>query len=265
MPLTCLILATWSTHYKCVLLRGAACHVSRDTACVLPPPQRNVDDSYQKQYFSGRAPQFAVNLPGFVPLQLLVDRFIINSRAPPGTLIPQLTYAAVHTGKCLPTKISNTSLDLFSAFAGWLYAPQFVAVSPFPQSAFTHNNFYDFAKSDMAMFFVLSFLFTASRLIRGLVLEKETRVRAAADNACSSLRLCVQCPAFVSLCSRCCYCWHWLSWPSVFVSTYGSVKCVRGLFEFHPYWWVVIATVMSFGALAVLCECPSKWAPGSAS
>jgi hypothetical protein len=67
--------------------------------------------------------------------------------------------------------------SVLNAVKAYTYAPQFVEVSMFPQTAFKQNLFYTIAKAVFALFFVLSYLFPASRLIRALVVEKETKVR----------------------------------------------------------------------------------------
>ena len=103
-------------------------------------------------YFSSKTPTYKhdhVYLPGFTAIQLLVDKFIINRAVDPATLTNQLVYAATHYSQNVPvpffpsgcdsSKVLNGSTDLFAAWASLTYAPQFVEVSPFPQTAFTHN------------------------------------------------------------------------------------------------------------------------------
>lgn len=55
--------------------------------------------------------------------------------------------------------------------------PQEASVTSFPTTKFTSNPFYDFAALVFGFFFVLTYIVPVSSLIRGLVLEKETRLR----------------------------------------------------------------------------------------
>ena len=55
--------------------------------------------------------------------------------------------------------------------------PQSIGTAAFPTPAFSTNPFYEAAKDVFALFFVLTLLVPVSRLIRGMVHEKETRIR----------------------------------------------------------------------------------------
>jgi ATP-binding cassette subfamily A (ABC1) protein 3 len=57
------------------------------------------------------------------------------------------------------------------------YMPQTVDFVPFPTTAYQSNGFYTVASQMFAFFFTISFLFPVSRLIRGLVAEKEMKIR----------------------------------------------------------------------------------------
>ena len=51
--------------------------------CVPDCVQRNVEEKFQASYWSGHAPDSTYwSLPGFVPLQLTVDKFILNRASP---------------------------------------------------------------------------------------------------------------------------------------------------------------------------------------
>jgi hypothetical protein len=142
--------------------------------------QRNTDDTNQQMYFHYKSPTSkhdGVSLPGFTPIQIMLDKWIINRKVSNvSQLLPQMQAEISNVASCL-NPIHENSTDIFPAFASLLYAPQFVEVAPFPQTAFKHNQFYTFASNVLAMFFMISFLFPASRLIRALVLEKETKAR----------------------------------------------------------------------------------------
>jgi hypothetical protein len=142
-------------------------------------PQRNTDDTNQQTYFHYKSPTSkhdGVHLPGFTPIQIMLDKWIINRKVSNvSQILLQMQAEISNVASCL-IPINESSVDIFPAFSSLQYAPQFVEVAPFPQTAFKHNQFYTFASNVLAMFFMISFLFPASRLIRALVLEKETKV-----------------------------------------------------------------------------------------
>jgi hypothetical protein len=156
--------------------------------------------------------------PRFAPLQLVVDKYILNrtsSRA-------EEEVDLMAEGAAWLLNCSNPG-PLRPLMASLRMAPQFVHVAPFPQTAFKHNivrgvgvmvtcavlglicllgvcsQFYSIAKNVFAMFFVISFLFPASRLIRGLVVEKETKVGSTSHAA----RCGVVCGCVTLLCVCC--------------------------------------------------------------
>ena len=57
------------------------------------------------------------------------------------------------------------------------YAPQHASFVAFPISSYKNDDFYTFVGNVFALIFVLSFFFPSFFLIRGLVVEKETRIR----------------------------------------------------------------------------------------
>ena len=56
-------------YLRYILIRPHAFHMRN---------QRYVDASFQSKYFSANPPDKLRNVPGFVPLQLSVDKFILN-------------------------------------------------------------------------------------------------------------------------------------------------------------------------------------------
>lgn len=57
------------------------------------------------------------------------------------------------------------------------------SVSLMPTAAFKSDNFQGVISSTLGIFYMLSFLYPVSRLIRSLVLEKETRIREGKDSS----------------------------------------------------------------------------------
>ena len=136
-------------------------------------------------------------LPGFLTLQLLVDRWIIgrnvslaemNATALESAFEFMLTYllppsseTPVYVNELFraePALVAALTPDI----AAWMgpgesFAPQTVEFAPFPITAYTDNAFYTTVTQVFSFFFTIVFLFPVSRLIRGLVAEKETRIR----------------------------------------------------------------------------------------
>jgi ATP-binding cassette subfamily A (ABC1) protein 1 len=144
--------------------------------------------------------------PGFVTFQREVDRWAIarkssRARLPLSSMAPdQLVLAfASAVSQTLPiasnivvSEIAATFQDLNStnpsrvatlmlSISEWLasefYPPQAVEFIPFPTAAYSFNTFYAFVLNILAFVLVIAFVFPNSRLIRGLVLEKETKMR----------------------------------------------------------------------------------------
>jgi ATP-binding cassette, subfamily A (ABC1), member 3 len=122
-------------------------------------------------------------MPGFVAIQLAVDRFIMNStnanlNGTDNSITDAATFLA--TWNC-SNSIDPNSLPALTELNSFLQShalfPQRVRVTPFPASSYTSDSFYSFVQSVFALVFVMSFFFPSFFLIRGLVVEKETRVR----------------------------------------------------------------------------------------
>jgi ATP-binding cassette, subfamily A (ABC1), member 3 len=159
-----------------------------DTHLMTDDLQRGASVSNIRSYLAGNTSQWATGLPhpldnripGFVPLQLAVDRFILNTTNGNSTasLIDVGMFAA--TWNCSGTLNSGVGPDL-DAVASFLRShvllPQHVRIAPFPTSTFMSDDFYSFVESVFALVFVMSFFFPSFFLIRGLVEEKETKLR----------------------------------------------------------------------------------------
>ena len=92
------------------------------------------------------------------------------------------------------TAAINTSSPAYAAAAAAVgsfeaRAPQDVSLIAFPTAAYSSNAFYTTAIDFFSFFFVLTFLLPVSRLVRGIVYEKESRIREGMKmmvNVCSS-------------------------------------------------------------------------------
>lgn len=149
--------------------------------------------------------------PGYMSLQLMVDRWIMNSSIPMTSLdADKILLAADATiAMCLvpggkrwagkgpagpimgPMSLAMNTLLLNNrtstwnairnATMAWLkdmsYKPQQVSLTPFPYFGYNENAFYGTALSILSFFLVIAYVFPVSRLIRGLVLEKEMKLR----------------------------------------------------------------------------------------
>ena len=141
--------------------------------------------------------------PGFLSLQLMVDRWILNAPVAPSRLdlnymlkvanavvmmclAPSQVYAQFGgaLNKAVATLQQNSSpklKKLADDLAPWLadmrYAPQSVDFTPFPFFAYNQNGFYGIALQILSFFLVIAYVFPVSRLIRGMVLEKEMKMR----------------------------------------------------------------------------------------
>lgn len=188
--------------------------------------QRESDTSYIKKYllatpatqtgppWQTRRSLDIVNslpIPGFMTLQLLVDRWIINRTEPLPRFESQndlrLDSAATKVAQTMllmssymlaPVQVSSLlaevtappltpanitrRLALLNDLVAWAqtsesFAPQQVDLVPFPITGYTSNDFFEIAQSVLAFFLTICLLFPVSRLIRGLVAEKETKLR----------------------------------------------------------------------------------------
>ena len=59
---------------------------------------------------------------------------------------------------------------------------------PFPTRAFVQNEFFTTVASVFTFIFSFSFLYPASRLLRGVVYEKEAKIREGMYNVCVTER-----------------------------------------------------------------------------
>ena len=209
--------------------------------------QRESDTTWIGQYVYTRPPQggnpfsnarprqdviATLPYPGFMTLQLMVDRWIMNKSAPlprvpdpsePGGLPATLAALTGSAGRValamqymmgfmlapvesarLLAAISDSSIvslqqriALYNALIDWAapeaYAPQQVDLVPFPITGYQANGFYDIAQSVLAFFLTVCLLFPVSRLIRGLVAEKETKIREGMKMMVREAAACTAC------------------------------------------------------------------------
>jgi ATP-binding cassette subfamily A (ABC1) protein 3 len=126
-------------------------------------------------------------MPGFSSLQLAVDRFILGARAAPldPSEVVRLAIAAL-SRFAPPTLLPALATELGSpakaaAAAQWLASearlPQQVHLIPFPTPQYSTNIFFSQVLYSLTLLLVIAFVYPVSQLIRGLVLEKELRLR----------------------------------------------------------------------------------------
>ena len=150
-------------------------------------------------------------MPGFLTLQREVDRFILASKAAAAplpvfpsagaandmshmALFLQMLYLAMPIGPADYAKlrpllnqtaflrgtpgwnalVSNISSTFFASEA---FAPQDVDIVPFPTLSYTVNTFYGLVLTILSFILVIAYVVPNSRLIRGLVGEKESKMR----------------------------------------------------------------------------------------
>jgi ATP-binding cassette, subfamily A (ABC1), member 3 len=139
-------------------------------------------------------------LPGFSSLQLALDRFILNKPVSAVDLgFPDITgFAAKVLGPLaatLPLLVAELTalaaqittnpsvLTVYAALVNWLaaerYAPNSVAFAAFPIVGFVSNGFYRIVQNIFPFFFVLCQVFPLAMLLRGIVSEKEAKLREA--------------------------------------------------------------------------------------
>ena len=128
--------------------------------------------------------------PGFSSLQLAVDRFILRARPAPldAGAVARLMAAAL--ARFAPSDALRAALAAelaapakAAAAAAWLASearlPQQVDLVPFPTPQYSTNIFFSQVLYSLTLLFVIAFVYPVSQLIRGLVLEKELRLREA--------------------------------------------------------------------------------------
>ena len=163
-----------------------------DTHASSDPLQRGASLANLQRYVAGNTSLWASGpphpldnrMPGFLELQLAVDRFILNRTTPAGAgavadALGDVT-AFLATWNCSGA-LSNGSDAALAEVLGFQRAhellPQRVRLAAFPTPAFSSDAFYSFVQSVFALIFVMTFFFPSFFLIRGLVVEKETRIR----------------------------------------------------------------------------------------
>ena len=151
----------------------------------------------------------ALPAPGFLTLQLMVDRWILNSNISTARLDPLTMVATANAvismcvsqipaygpplnlgpvGRAFGQLLAkNTTASLAAASAieaellSWMrevsFMPQSVNFTPFPYFGYNQNGFYGIALQILSFFLVIAYVFPVSRLIRGIVLEKEVKMR----------------------------------------------------------------------------------------
>lgn len=141
-------------------------------------------------------------LPGFLALQLQVDRFILNSSVASLSVMSEVNLAGWTSTVAGSASIAlpelRTELPLLGAaflnpattvraaqvaqgLLNWMgserYAPHRVSMVPFPIVGFETNGFYGIVQNLFPFFFVLCEMFPVAMLLRGMVQEKESKLR----------------------------------------------------------------------------------------
>ena len=140
-------------------------------------------DNVQLYWYSSRKDNKQHPLPlaltSFSAIQFAVDRFIVNRKLHDAAqeLDTQVAGMYESLGCQVPWEVADTSPLAAFLKNSVPFAPQIVNVLPFPVSAYSQNNFYKTAQQVFGLFFVISFLVPVARLVRGIVLEKETKIK----------------------------------------------------------------------------------------
>ncbi len=136
-------------------------------------------------------------VPGFLALQLAIDRDIINVSRPMTTASLNDATARVHNAlwQTLPNAQTSNVLqnfwdefrtnelrtnftpDMLEFSRGAGYFPQDLSLGVFPTFPYVADDFYLAIQYSSPLIFILSFLFSMSRLLHGIVMEKEERLR----------------------------------------------------------------------------------------
>jgi ATP-binding cassette subfamily A (ABC1) protein 3 len=157
-----------------------------DTHTVADDYQRGVVFANIQQYvystpFSGDTSTHPLpfEMPGFVQLQAALDKYIINATGP-GAVSDMDVLNFYTLWGCVPEDWSQLLINepaVQTFLSARLLLPQAVTVAPFPTSPYKNTDFYSFVSNVFALIFVLSFFFPSFFLIRGIVVEKETKIR----------------------------------------------------------------------------------------
>ena len=175
----------------------------RLNASDLPSTTTAPVNTYSSAYFPTWVQRYlygniAKPAPGFLSLQLAVDRFILGKRSvPPTSLDPmaavttfakQLAFLSPAAVAALPAELAALAtssparaaamqLDVQQWLTSETRAPQQVDVAAFPVSAYTSNVFYTQVLYSLTLLFVIALVYPVIRLVRGLVMEKELKLR----------------------------------------------------------------------------------------
>ena len=135
--------------------------------------------------------------PGFLTLQLMVDRWAINATVPPSALGDDalistfenslspvfygtelmFTFEQLLQSLPAPTRAALAGDLRAGALRSETFAPQQVDLVPFPVPQYTQNIFYQIVLYPLTLLFVIAFVYPVSRLISALVQEKELKLR----------------------------------------------------------------------------------------
>jgi hypothetical protein len=128
-------------------------------------------------------PQEIYTNNGFMTLQLLLDRYIINECYVAGNCesevtLPTLTAADKENEMGVLTGYSSQFLlNVENWVNGELYLPQSVHAMPLPSQAYVINGIYADISSTFALLYILILLPPLSGILTDLVMEKETKMR----------------------------------------------------------------------------------------
>jgi hypothetical protein len=121
---------------------------------------------------------------GFMTLQLLLDRYIINQCYEPGNCetepaLPTLDAATKENDIAVFTGTSRSQFlgTLQNWARGELYLPQSVHAMPLPIQGYSVNEQYDSLTDTFALLYILILLPLLSGILTDLVVEKETKMR----------------------------------------------------------------------------------------
>ena len=147
---------------------------------------------YSKGVYNNRK-----TMPGFTTLQLEVDRWIISKNISTSSLNSDSVVFSIGEalGLLNTNNVKTFSTEMIgyllfdkprfdriaSDFKTWLrsstFAPQQVDFVPFPTQGYTQNLFYTIVLPNLTLLFIIAYLVPVTRLVRGLVVEKELRLR----------------------------------------------------------------------------------------
>ena len=148
-------------------------------------------------YSKGPRLRTAVQMEGFTTMQLAVDRWIIGRNVSVDALDEVALLFAVgeaiglystslaeafvadmdHFFTNEPLRAQAIVADLRQWLRAETFAPQQVDFVPFPTGAYKINLFYTVVLPNLTLLFVIAYLVPVTRLVRGLVIEKELKLR----------------------------------------------------------------------------------------